>query len=191
MKPAAIAAALDINISDNPAALGRTALPLASPVHLLNVVAMPHTSSISVICFTEMKFKSQSPSVTPSALVLVRLPLHVILRVEAAFPLGMVPKTSVKMKINVRRFGIAATTDVYLKGRGVEAAMAYKPIFPSIKGLSNPIRDYLLLPILRVPSQSRRELRTKMFLVLLNYIRLHIREVWLIQFSLFGILFIG
>jgi hypothetical protein len=76
-----------------------------------------------------MKFKSQFPSVTPSALVLVRLPLHVILRVEAAFPLGMVPKTSVKMKINVRRFGIATTTDVYLKGRGVEAAMAYTRFF--------------------------------------------------------------
>jgi hypothetical protein len=45
-----------------------------------------------------MKFKSQFPSVTPSAPVLVRFPLHVILSVEAAFPSTIVPETSEKMQ---------------------------------------------------------------------------------------------
>ena len=70
---------------------------------------IPHTCSISVICFTEMKFKSQFPSVTPSALVLVRFPLHVILSVEAAFPSIIVLRPSERMQKNVRRFAIATT----------------------------------------------------------------------------------
>jgi hypothetical protein len=56
-----------------------------------------------------MKFKSQFPSVTPSALVLVRFPLHVILSVEAAFPSTIVPRPSKKMQKNVRHFIIATT----------------------------------------------------------------------------------
>jgi hypothetical protein len=87
----------------------------------------PQTLSTSSICFTDMKFKSQLPRVTPSARVLVRFPLHVTLRVEAAFALTIVPKMSTKMQTNVRRFGIAT----YKNGRydmpdstgmGVEAA---------------------------------------------------------------------
>src|SRR5690348_11868529 len=39
----------------------------------------------SVIAFTDRKLRSHWPSVTPSARVLVRFPLHVILSVEAAF----------------------------------------------------------------------------------------------------------
>jgi hypothetical protein len=54
-----------------------------------------------------MKFKSQLPSITPSDRVLVRSPVHVNLRVEAAFPLSIVPDTSKKMQTSVRRFNIA------------------------------------------------------------------------------------
>jgi hypothetical protein len=70
------------------------------------VPGIPQTFSISVICFTEMKFKSQSPSVTPSVLVFISFPLHVILRVEAAFASTTMPKTSTKMQ-TVWRFDIA------------------------------------------------------------------------------------
>jgi hypothetical protein len=48
------------------------------------VPGIPQTFSISVISFTDRKFKSQLPSVTPSTRMLVRLPLHIILSVEAA-----------------------------------------------------------------------------------------------------------
>ncbi len=58
-----------------------------------------------------MKFKSHRPSVTPSARVLVRFPVHVILRVEAAFALTIVPKPNAKMNINVKRRAIATTTE--------------------------------------------------------------------------------
>jgi hypothetical protein len=58
---------------------------------------IPQTFSISVIAFTDRKLRSHWPSVTPSARVLVRFPLHVILSVEAAFPSTIVPKTSEKM----------------------------------------------------------------------------------------------
>jgi hypothetical protein len=54
-----------------------------------------------------MKFKSQLPSVTPSARVLVRFPVHVSLRVEVALPLNIVLETSEKMHASVRRFNIA------------------------------------------------------------------------------------
>ncbi len=73
------------------------------------VPGIPQVSSTSVISFTVMKFKSQFPSVTPSSRVLLRLPLHVIFRVEAAFASAIVPKTSEKMQINVRRLNIATT----------------------------------------------------------------------------------
>ena len=43
----------------------------------------------------------------PSARVLVRFSLHVILSVEAAYALATVPKTSTKMQSNVRCFDIA------------------------------------------------------------------------------------
>jgi hypothetical protein len=69
------------------------------------VLGIPQTFSISVIAFTDMEFKSLLPSVTPSSRVLIRLPLHVILSVEAAFPSTIVPKTS-KMLIIARRFAI-------------------------------------------------------------------------------------
>jgi hypothetical protein len=58
-----------------------------------------------------MKFKSQLPSVIPSVRVLVRFPVHVILRVEAAFASTIVPKPSTKMKANVNRLRIATTTE--------------------------------------------------------------------------------
>src|SRR5262249_1608593 len=51
------------------------------------------------------------PSVTPSARVLVRFPLHVILSVEAASPSTIVPKTSEKMQTNVSCFNIATTAE--------------------------------------------------------------------------------
>jgi hypothetical protein len=41
----------------------------------------------------------------------VRFPLHVILRVEAAFPSTIMPKTSTKMQTTVRRLGIATYTN--------------------------------------------------------------------------------
>src|SRR6516162_980452 len=53
-----------------------------------------------------MKFRSHWPSVTPSARVLVRLPLHVILIVEAAFALAIAPRKSERMRRNVRCFDI-------------------------------------------------------------------------------------
>jgi hypothetical protein len=74
------------------------------------VPGIPQTFSISVIAFTGKKFRSHSPSVTPSALVLVRLPLHVILSVEAAFPSAIVPKTSRRMHRTVMRISIATTS---------------------------------------------------------------------------------
>jgi hypothetical protein len=71
----------------------------------------PQVSSISLIRFTEMKFKSQSPSVTPSVRVLVRFPVHVSLRVEAAFASINVPRTSQRVQINVKHFGICAAKE--------------------------------------------------------------------------------
>ncbi|MGA8696614.1 MAG: hypothetical protein WB689_22815 [Xanthobacteraceae bacterium] len=68
---------------------------------------IPQVFSTSVISFTETKLRSHWPSVMPSARVLVRFPLHVILSVEAAFPSTIAPKKSRKMQTNVRRFGIA------------------------------------------------------------------------------------
>jgi hypothetical protein len=68
---------------------------------------------ISSICFTDMKFKSHWPSVTPSARELVRFPLHVNLTVEAAFASAIAPRTSERMQIDVRHFDIATTA----KGR--------------------------------------------------------------------------
>jgi hypothetical protein len=62
------------------------------------VPGIPQTFSISVIAFTDRKLRSHWPSVTPSARVLVRFPLHVILSVEAAFPSTIVPETSEKMQ---------------------------------------------------------------------------------------------
>jgi hypothetical protein len=53
-----------------------------------------------------MKFRSHWPSVTPSARVLVRLPLHVILIVEAAFASAIAPKKSETMQRDVRCFDI-------------------------------------------------------------------------------------
>src|SRR5262249_59798922 len=53
-----------------------------------------------------MKFRSHWPSVTPSARVLVRLPLHVILIVEAAFASAVAPRKSERMQRNVRCFDI-------------------------------------------------------------------------------------
>jgi hypothetical protein len=73
------------------------------------VPGIPQTFSISVIAFTGKKFRSHWPSVTPSALVLVRFPLHVILSVEAAFPSAIVPKTSKRMHRTVMRVSIATT----------------------------------------------------------------------------------
>jgi hypothetical protein len=73
----------------------------------------PQTLSISSICFTDMKLRSHWPSVTPSARVLVSSPVHVILRVEAAFASTSMPKTSTKMQMNGKRFGIAT----YKNGR--------------------------------------------------------------------------
>jgi hypothetical protein len=70
---------------------------------------IPQTFSISVIAFTGKKFRSHWPSVTPSALVLVRFPLHVILSVEAAFPSAIVPKMSKRMHRTVMRVNIATT----------------------------------------------------------------------------------
>jgi hypothetical protein len=72
---------------------------------------IPQTFSISVIAFTGRKFRSHWPSVTPSARVLVRFPLHVILSVEAAFPSTIVPETSEKMQTNVGCFNIATTAE--------------------------------------------------------------------------------
>src|SRR6516225_4532302 len=53
-----------------------------------------------------MKFRSHWPSVTPSARLLVRLPLHVILIVEAAFASASAPRKSERMRRNVRCFDI-------------------------------------------------------------------------------------
>ena len=61
------------------------------------VPGIPQMLFISSICFTDMKFRSHWAIVTPSARVLVRFPVHVILRVEAAFPSAIVPKPSEKM----------------------------------------------------------------------------------------------
>ena len=63
----------------------------------------------------------------PSCRVLVRLPLHVILRVEAAFPSAILLRTSERMKTNVRRVDIATCPngrfDIHdFNGMGVEAA---------------------------------------------------------------------
>jgi len=73
------------------------------------VPGIPQTFSISVISFTDMKFKSQLPSITPSACVLVRFPLHVILSGEAAFPSAIAAKASEKMQAKVKRRDIATT----------------------------------------------------------------------------------
>jgi hypothetical protein len=81
------------------------------------VPGIPQALTISVIAFTGKKFRSHSPSVTPSALVLVRLPLHVILSVEAAFPSAIVPKTSKRMHRTVMRFSIAITSPNGCYGR--------------------------------------------------------------------------
>jgi hypothetical protein len=79
------------------------------------VPGIPQTFSISVISFTDMKFKSQLPSVTPSARVLVRFPLHVILSVEAAFPSAIGTKASEKMQANVKRRDIATQLSKWIK----------------------------------------------------------------------------
>jgi hypothetical protein len=70
------------------------------------VPGIPQTFSTSVISFTDMKFKSHWPSVSPSAGVLVRFPLHVILSVEAACASPVAPKTSVKIQMYVKRVDI-------------------------------------------------------------------------------------
>jgi hypothetical protein len=72
------------------------------------VPGIPQVFSISVISFTEMKLRSHWPSVTPSAGVLVRFPLHIILGVEAARASTIMPKTSENQRI-VRCFAIFAT----------------------------------------------------------------------------------
>jgi hypothetical protein len=59
-----------------------------------------------------MKLRSHWPSVTPSVRVLVNYPLHVTLRVEAAFESAIVPKESTKINVNVKRFAIATTTEL-------------------------------------------------------------------------------
>ena len=74
------------------------------------VPGIPQMLSISSICFTDMKFGSHWAIVTPSARVLVRFPVHVILRVEAAFASAIVPKLSEKMQRNVRHFDIATNS---------------------------------------------------------------------------------
>jgi hypothetical protein len=99
------------------------------------VPGIPQTFSISVIAFTDTKLRSHWPSVTPSARVLVRFPLHVILSVETAFPSTIVPETSEKMQTNVRRFNIATTAEngrqgfVYFSGMGAVAAMGSIGLF--------------------------------------------------------------
>jgi hypothetical protein len=70
------------------------------------VPGIPQVFSISSIAFTDMKFRSHLPRVTPSERVLVRLPLHVILSVEAAFASVIVPKTSAKIPAHMKRFDI-------------------------------------------------------------------------------------
>jgi hypothetical protein len=75
-----------------------------------------------------MKFKSQLPRVTPSVGVLVSSPVHVTLRVEAAYASTIMSKTSTKMQTNVRRLGIATYPNGRydmrdFSGTGVVAAM--------------------------------------------------------------------
>jgi len=70
------------------------------------VPGSPQIVSISSICFTDMKFRSHWPSVTPSERVFVRFPLQVILSVEAAFPSAVAPRMSDRMQKDVRRFDI-------------------------------------------------------------------------------------
>jgi hypothetical protein len=109
------------------------------------VPGIPQTFSISVIAFTGKKFKSHSPSVTPSALVLVRLPLHVILSVEAAFSSAIVPKTSKRMHRTVMRLSIATTSPNgryhwhYVSEKRMAAAMVQKDGFPPIKAFTHPL----------------------------------------------------
>jgi hypothetical protein len=55
------------------------------------VPGIPQTFSISVISFTDMKFRSHWPSVSPFACVLVRFPLHINRRPEAALASTIVP----------------------------------------------------------------------------------------------------
>ena len=80
------------------------------------VPGIPQVFSISVISFTEMKLRSHWPSVTPSAGVLVRFPLHIILSVEAARASTIMPKTSENQRI-VRCFAIFATQKLHGRQR--------------------------------------------------------------------------
>src|SRR5262249_53703976 len=93
-----------------------------------------------------MKFRSHWPSVTPSARVLVRFPLHVILTVEAAFPAAIAPRTSEIMQRDVRRFDIcdhnsgAASMRVfylngYDSGNGIGSLIQIKPNGPDYSAL--------------------------------------------------------
>jgi hypothetical protein len=72
------------------------------------VPGVPQTSSISFICFTDIKLRSHWPSVMPSARVLIRLPLHVNFSVEAAFASAIALKTSAQMQPIARRLGMLA-----------------------------------------------------------------------------------
>jgi hypothetical protein len=72
------------------------------------VPGVPQASSISFICFTDIKLRSHWPSVMPSARVLIRLPLHVNFSVEAAFASAIALKTSAQMQPIARRLGMLA-----------------------------------------------------------------------------------
>jgi hypothetical protein len=96
------------------------------------VPGIPQAFSISVISFTEMKLRSHWPSVTPSAGVLVRFPLHIILSVEAALASTTVPQTSKNQRI-ASRFAIFATQK--LRGR----QRRNRDIQPSVKAGVNGV----------------------------------------------------
>jgi hypothetical protein len=72
------------------------------------VPGVPQTSSISFICFNDIKLRSHCPSVMPSACVLIRLPLHVNFSVEAALAWTIAPKTSAQMQPIARPLGMLA-----------------------------------------------------------------------------------
>ena len=89
--------------------------------------------TISVNSFTEMKLRSHWPSVTPSAGVLVRFPLQVILSVEAALASTIMPKASEQMQRIVRRSAITRPKSPMV------ATEAYRDIEPSARAGVNSV----------------------------------------------------
>jgi hypothetical protein len=113
-----------------------------------------------------MKLRSHWLSVTPSARVLVRYPLQVILSVEAAFPSTIMPKRSTKRQTNVRRFSIATTAQkvagicvILAKGASGSNGITNRSLrknFAAIFYLSTKDKRGSALMIVRACHDSRR-----------------------------------